>query len=179
MVAHKKIIDIKQTERITKNRWNCWHCRCCVLHYCCVLPNRLSTFLTSLTSYSKLKTRSGSAFRILNVCACVCLHEFLFSPLIPVALCHGVLFCSALFCFVLMLMLMLRFNKWNWCVIKNTKTKRNPSNQLLFPCSSDSRSGSELTTWSHTNRQITSRENIKTNCSSNPKHQHQQQQKWQ
>lgn len=30
-------------------------------------------------------------------------------------------------------MLMRRFNKWNWCVIKNTKTKRNPSNQLLLP----------------------------------------------
>lgn len=113
-------------------------------------------------------------------CLCMCLFAWvslLSSHHSSVVSWSFALFCSALFCFVLMLMLMLRFNKWNWCVIKNTKTKRNPSNQLLFPCSSDSRSGSELTTWSHTNRQITSRENIKTNCSSNPKHQ--QQQKWQ
>lgn len=39
-------------------------------------------------------------------------------------------------------MLMRRFNKWNWCVIKNTKTKRNPSNQLLLPPSSFSPSPS-------------------------------------
>lgn len=142
----KKIIEIKQTERITKNRWNCWHCCCCVLHYCCVLPNRLSVHLPRILNFVFQSRNKKWQCISHSECLCLCLFVCMsFSPLHSVSLCHGVLFCSALFCFVLMLMLMLRFNKWNWCVIKNTKTKRNPSNQLLFPCSSDSRSGSELT----------------------------------